>query len=119
MVTLLWLAIGVLLALLAWLVPEAAIVVPLLVLAVAIVAVLLPREVTAVGAKVAIGFGLFYAVVFGQFLVPNPLEASGASLLLFGGGGLIAALGIAGSWRNRRRRRRARALKAPADLLAD
>jgi hypothetical protein len=119
MATLLWLAIGVLFALLSWLVPELAIVTPLILMGLAIVAILLPREVTGAGAKIAIGFGLFYAAIFGRFLVPDPLEASGATYLLFGGGALIAALGIAGAWRNRRRRRRQRALRAAADLLAD
>jgi hypothetical protein len=118
MATLLWLAIGVLLALVAWVIAELAIVVPLIVLGVAIFAILLPRDVTAAGAKVAIGFGGFYTIIFGRLLVPNPLEASGATYLVAGGGLLILLAGLAGAWRARRRRRREARIKAAGDLLA-
>jgi hypothetical protein len=118
MATLLWLAIGVLLALLAWVVPDLAIVLPLIVLGVAILAILVPREVTAAGAKVAIGFGAFYTITFGRLLIPNLLEASGATYLVAGGGLLILLAGLAGAWRARRRRRRQAQIKAATDLLA-
>jgi hypothetical protein len=119
MATLLWLVLGALAAVLAWLLPEAFILVPLVVLAVAIVAILLPREATAAGAKVAIGFGALYAVGFGRLLVSDPLAGSGATYAWFGGGMLIMVAGLVGVWRNRRRRqRRQAALKAAADLLA-
>ena len=118
MATLLWLAIGVLLAIVAWVVPELAIIIPLVVLAIAIIAILVPRDVTAAGAKVAVAYGAFYAIAFGRLMLPDPLEASGATYLFAGGGLLILLAGLAGTWRAWRRRRRQARIKAASDLLA-
>ncbi|HEY7738858.1 MAG TPA: hypothetical protein VIC63_07535 [Candidatus Limnocylindria bacterium] len=119
MATLLWLAVGVLLALVTWLIPDIAILIPLIILAVAIVAILLPRDVTAAGAKVAIGFGAFYVIGYGRFMVPDPLEASGEAYLLSGTGIVILLAGLAGAWRAWRRRRRQARIRAATDLLAE
>lgn len=108
MATLLWLAIGVLGALLWWMLPILAIVGPLVVIGLAIVAILIPREITSIGAKFAIGFGATFVVVFAPNVLPDPLGASGATYLLFGGGLLLVILGVAGVLRNRRRRQRLR-----------
>jgi hypothetical protein len=108
MATLLWLAAGVLTALLTYAVPAAALVGPLVVLALAILAVLVPRGVTAIGAKVGVGFGITYMVLFGPNVLRDPLAATGAAYLLFGGGLLILGLGLVGVVRNRLRRQRLR-----------
>jgi hypothetical protein len=108
MATLLWLAIGVLGALLSWMWSVLAIVGPLVALALAIVAVLLPREVTSIGAKIAIGFGATFMLAMTPIVLRDPLTASGATDLLFGGGLLLLSLGVAGVVRNRLRRRRLR-----------
>jgi hypothetical protein len=108
MATLLWLAIGVLGALLWWMLPILAIIGPLIMLALAIVAILVPREVTSAGAKVAIGFGGTFLVAFGRLVLPDPWTASGPTYLLFGGGLLLVILGLAGVIRTRLRRRRLR-----------
>lgn len=113
--TLLWLAIGVLLAILAWLVPSGIVIVPLVVAAFTLVAVLLPRDVTSVAAKVGIGFGATFLVIVAPNVFRDPLATTGATYLLFGGGLLIMLAGLAGVWRNRRRRQRA--LQAAADQL--
>lgn len=113
MATLLWIVIGVLLAVVWWIVPALAIVVPLILLAVVLVAILVPRSTTAAGAKVAIGFGGFLVVVFSPNVIRDPLGASGATYLLFGGGLLIAVLGLVGVARARVRQRvRASAVEA-------
>ncbi len=112
MATLLWLAVGVLVALLTWVLaaslPVLAVVGPLVVLALVIVGFLVPRDVTAAGAKVGIGFGATYLVLFGPNVLRDPLSATGAAYLLFGGGLLIGTLGLAAVVRNRLRRRRER-----------
>lgn len=117
MLTLVWLVLGALVAVLWWLLPEAAIVVPLVVLALTLVAIILPREVTSIGAKIGIGFGAIFVVAFGRILFPDALAASGETYLVFGAGLLIMVAGLVGAWRNRRRRRRQRALRAAADLI--
>ena len=117
MATLLWIGLGVLLALLSWLVPAGLIAVALVVAALTLIAILLPRDLTAIGARIGIGFGAFFAVIFGRLLVPDPLAASGATYLVAGAGMLILVAGLVGVWRNRRYQRRQRALKAAADLL--
>jgi hypothetical protein len=108
MATLLWLAIGVLGALVSWLWSVAAIIGPLVALALALVSVLVPREVTSIGAKIAVGFGATFMVAMAPFILPDPLAASGATYLLFGGGLLLLTLGVAGVIRNRLRRQRLR-----------
>jgi hypothetical protein len=108
MATLLWLAVGVLGALASWLASVLAVIGPLVALALALVAVLIPRELTSVGAKIAIGFGATFLVLFGPNVVRDPLAANGAAYLLFGGGLLLLSLGVAGVIRNRLRRRRLR-----------
>lgn len=114
---LLWLAVGVLLALVAWLLAQT-IVFALAMLALTLLAILVPREVTAAGAKVAIGFGAFYALVFGRLMIPNPLEASGPTYLVVLGGLLIVVAGVAGVMRNRRRRKRLARIKAAEVVLS-
>lgn len=108
MSTLLWLAVGTLVALLTWVVSAMAIVVPLVILALVILGFLVPREVTAAGAKVGVGFGATYLVLFGPNLLRDPMSATGAAYLLFGGGLVILVLGLAAVVRNRLRRRRER-----------
>jgi hypothetical protein len=115
MATLLWLAIGVLLALLTWLLPAVMLVGLPVVVAMTLVAVLLPRKVTSVGAKVAIGFGATFVVIFAPIVFRDPLGATGATYLLFGGGLLITVGGLAGVVRYRRWR--LRALEVAADQL--
>jgi hypothetical protein len=106
MATLLWLAVGVLAALVSYALPEAALGAPLVVLSLAILGVLLPRDLTAAGARVGIGFGAAYLVLFGPNVLRDPLSATGAGYLLAGGGLVILLLGVAGVVRNRLRRRR-------------
>jgi hypothetical protein len=106
MATLLWLAIGVLGALLSWLVPVLAVIGPLVMLALALIAVLVPREATSALAKMAIGFGGTFLVLFGPNVLNDPLAASGATYLLFGGGLVLVILGVVGVVRNRLRRER-------------
>ncbi len=115
MTTLLWLAIGVLLALLAWVVPALTLVAILVVIALLLVALLVPRKVTSVGAKVAIGFGATFVVIFVPNLLRDPLGATGATYLLVGGGLLIMAGGLVGMWRYRQWRKRT--LEAAAGQL--
>jgi hypothetical protein len=115
MATLLWLAIGVLLALLSWLLPPVTVVGLLVAVALTLVAILLPRKVTSVGAKVGIGFGASFAVISAPNVFRDPLGATGATYLLFGGGLLIMVWGLAGLWRYRRWRQRA--LEVAADQL--
>ncbi|MGH2462246.1 MAG: hypothetical protein ACRDFZ_01300 [Candidatus Limnocylindria bacterium] len=107
MATLLWLAIGVLVALLSRFLPEVTLVGLLVVVALMLVAFLLPRKVTSIGAKVAIGFGATFVVLSAQNLFRDPLGATGASYLLFGGGLLIMVGGVVGAWRYRRWRQKA------------
>jgi hypothetical protein len=106
MATLLWLAVGVLVALLTWVLPAVALVVPLVVLALVIVGFLVPRDITAAGAKLGVGFGATYLVLFGPNVLRDPLSATGSAYLLFGGGLVILVLGLAAVVRNRLRRRR-------------
>jgi hypothetical protein len=106
--TVLWLAVGVLVALLSYVLPALALVAPLVVVALTLVAVLLPRDVTAVGGKVGIGFGAVYLVLFGPATIRDPLGATGAAYLLFGTGLITVLLGLSAVVRNRRRRKRAR-----------
>ncbi|HJT63926.1 MAG TPA: hypothetical protein VJ839_04065 [Candidatus Limnocylindria bacterium] len=106
MATLLWLAVGVLVALLTWVLPAVAIVGPLVVLALVIVGFLVPRDITAAGAKLGVGFGATYLVLFGPNVLRDPLSATGEAYLLFGGGLVILVLGLAAVVRNRLRRRR-------------
>jgi len=115
MATLLWLAIGVLLALLSWLLPAVTLVGLLVVLALMLVAVLLPRKVTSVGAKIAIGFGATFLVISAPNVFRDPLGATGATYLLFGGGLLIMVGGLVGLWRYHRWRQRT--LEAAAGQL--
>ena len=112
MAGLLWLAIGAGLGVLSWLVPELTIVVPLIVTALTLVAVLMPRDLTSAGAKLGIGFGTVYLVAAATTVIPNPLAATGAAYLVFGTGLVILILGLAGVWRNRRRRARDQAREA-------
>ncbi|HEY7451829.1 MAG TPA: hypothetical protein VIA02_04825 [Candidatus Limnocylindria bacterium] len=114
MAALLWLAIGVLVALLTYVLPILAVIGPLVVLALAIVSVLVPRQPTSALAKVAIGFGATYLVLFGPNVLRDPLSAPGAAFLLFGGGLLITLLGVAGAIRARLRRRRVEEAEAAA-----
>jgi hypothetical protein len=106
MTTLLWLAVGVLLALVAWVVSALTLVTILVVVALLLVALLVPRKVTSAGAKVAIGFGATFVVIFAPNVLRDPLGATGATYLLFGGGLLIMVGGLAGMWRYRRWRLR-------------
>ena len=115
MATLLWLAIGVLLALLAWLLPTSTLAITVVVAALTLIGLVLPREVTSAGAKTGIGFGATYVLIFAPTVLRDPLGASGGTYLFVGGGGLIVMAGLAALWRKRRRRQRA--LKAAADLL--
>ena len=115
MPTLLWLAIGVLLALLAWVVSALTVVAILIVVALLLVALLVPRKVTSAGAKVAIGFGALFVVIFAPNVLRDPLGATGATYLLFGGGLLIMLGGLVGMWRYRRWRQRT--LEAAAGQL--
>jgi len=115
MSTLLWLAIGFLLALLAWVVSALTVVAILVVVALLLVALLVPRKVTSAGAKVAIGFGALFVVAFAPNVLRDPLGATGATYLLFGGGLLITVGGLAGVVRYRRWRQRA--LEVAADQL--
>ncbi|MGH2462527.1 MAG: hypothetical protein ACRDFZ_02730 [Candidatus Limnocylindria bacterium] len=94
--TLLWLAVGVLVALLSWLLPAVTLAGILIVLAALPVALLLPRKVTSVGAKVAIGFGATFVVIVAPNVLRDPLDATGATYLLFGGGLLIMVGGLVG-----------------------
>jgi hypothetical protein len=105
--TLLWLVVGVLVALLSYLAPALALVSPLVVIGLTLFAVLLPRDVTAVGGKVGIGFGAVYLVLFGPAVIRDPLGATGAAYLLFGAGLVTVLLGLSAVVRNRRRRQRA------------
>jgi hypothetical protein len=118
MATLLWLAIGVLLALLAWVLPALVVILPLVVLALTLLAILLPRDLTAIGAKVGIGFGAFYAVIFGRLLFPDPLEASGETYLVVIGGVAILVAGVVAVVRNRRRQKRLARIKAAEAVLS-
>ncbi len=118
MSTLLWLAVGVLVALLAYVVPALALVAPLVVIAMTLVAVLLPRDVTAAGGKAGIGFGAVYLVLFGPAIVRDPLGATGAAYLLFGTGLVTFFLGLAAVVRNRRRRKRQARIKAAEAVLS-
>lgn len=102
MTTLLWLAVGVLLALVSWLLPAVTLVGILVVVALLLVALLLPRKVTSIGAKVAIGFGATFVVIFAPNVLRDPLGATAATYLLFGGGLLIMVGGLVGMWRYRR-----------------
>lgn len=106
MATLLWLAVGVLLALVSWLLPAVTLVGILVVVALLLVALLLPRKVTSIGAKVAIGFGATFVVIFAPNVLRDPLGATAATYLLFGGGLLIMVGGLVGMWRYRRWRQR-------------
>jgi len=115
MTTLLWLAIGVVLALLSWLLPPVTVVGLLVAVVLTLVALLLPRKVTSVGAKVGIGFGATFVVISAPNVFRDPLGATGATYLLFGGGLLIMVGGLAGWWRYRRWRRRE--LEVAADQL--
>jgi len=115
MATLLWLAIGVLLALLSRLLPPVTLIGLLVVVAMTLVAVLLPRKVTSVGAKVAVGFGATFLVISAPNVLRDPLSATGATYLLFSGGLLIMVGGLAGVVRYRRWRQRA--LEVAADQL--
>ena len=115
MTTLLWLAIGVLLALLSRLLPPVTIVGLLVAVGLTLVGVLLPRKVTSVGAKVGIGFGATFLVISAPNVFRDPLGATGATYLLFGGGLLIMVGGLAGWWRYRRWRQRE--LEGAADQL--
>ena len=115
MTTLLWLAIGVLMALLSWLLPAVTVVGLLAAVALTLVAVLLPRKVTSLGAKVGIGFGATFVVISAPNVFRDPLGATGATYLLFGGGLLIMVGGLAGWWRYRRWRQRE--LEVAADQL--
>jgi hypothetical protein len=108
MSSLLWLAVGVLIALLTYVLSAIALVTLLVVAALTLIAVLLPRDVTAAGAKIGIGFGLVYLVALAPAVVRDPLDATGAAYLLFGSGLVIVLLGLAGVIRNRTRRKRAR-----------
>ncbi len=118
MATLLWLAIGVLLALLGWLLPAGVIILSLVALALTLIAILLPRDVTAAGAKVGIGFGAFYAVMFGRLLIPDPLQASGETYLIVMGATLILGAGVVAVVRNRRHQKRQARIKAAEAVLS-
>jgi hypothetical protein len=118
MATLLWLVLGVLLALLAWVLPALIVLLPLVVLGLTLLAILLPRDLTAIGGKVGIGFGAFYAVVFGRLLYPDPLEASGATYLVVLGGVAVVVAGVVAVIRNRRRQKRLARIKAAEAVLS-
>ena len=113
--TLLWLAIGVLLALLSWLLPPVTVVGLLVAIGLTLVAILLPRKVTSLGAKVGIGFGATFVMISAPNVFRDPMGATGATYLLFGGGLLIMVGGLAGWWRYRRWRQRE--LEGAADQL--
>ena len=115
MATLLWLTLGVLLGLLAWMVSALTVLVPLAVSVVVLVAVLVPREMTSVGAKIAIGFGGCWAAIFSPNVLSDPLGATGETYLLFGGGLTLLLLGVVGVVRNVLRRQRLTARTAEAD----
>ena len=111
MQTLLWLTLGVLLGLLAWLLP--AFWIWLAVAAgLALIAAWLPTDGTAVLAKVAIGTGGLYLAFFLPVLARDPLAASGATYLVVGVGLAITVLGVAAVIRGRRRRLRRQAAAA-------
>ena len=115
MATLLWLALGVLAALLTWLLPPLVVVVPLVVLAITLVSVLVPRDTTSVGARIGIGFGGTWIVIFSPNVLRDPLGATGETYLLFGSGLLIAGLGMVGVVRNLLRRQRLKRPEAEPD----
>jgi hypothetical protein len=115
MTTLLWLAIGVLLALMSWLLPPLMVAGLLVAVALTLLAILLPRKVSSLGAKVGIGFGATFVVISAPNVFRDPLGATGATYLLLGGGLLIMVGGLAGWWRYRRWRQRE--LEGAADLL--
>ncbi|HUG94723.1 MAG TPA: hypothetical protein VMK30_01120 [Pleomorphomonadaceae bacterium] len=115
MAGLLWLAIGAGLGVLSWLLPELTIVVPLIVTALTLVGILLPRDLTSAGAKLGIGFGAVYLVAATPTVIRDPLAATGAAYLVFGAGLVILILGLAGVWRNRRRRARDQARAAESE----
>jgi len=115
MATLLWLALGVLLALLSWLLPPVMVVGLLVAVALTLVAILLPRKVTSVGAKIGIGFGATFVVISAPNVFRDPLGATGATYLLFGGSLLIMVGGLVGWLRYRRWRQRE--LEVAADQL--
>ena len=115
MATVLWLTLGVLLGLLAWIVPALTVLVPLVVLAFVLVGVLVPREVTSVGAKIGIGFGGLWVAVFSPNVLRDPLGATGETYLLFGGGLVVLLLGVVGLVRNALRRQRVSAQTTEAD----
>lgn len=106
MATLLWLAIGILLALLSFELPGVTLIGILVVVALLLVALMVPRKATSVGAKVAIGFGGLFVVIFVPNVLRDPLGATAATYLLFGGGLLIMLGGLAALWRYRRWRKR-------------
>jgi Na+/proline symporter len=117
MATLLWLAVGLLLALVAWLLPAGLTLVSLIMLALTVIANLLPRDITAAGAKAGIGYGAFYAVLFGRLLFPDPLQANGETYLVVFGGVLILVLGVVAVVRNRRHQKRQARIKAAEAVL--
>lgn len=114
MVSLLWLAIGVLLGLLAKVIPDLWPLAPV-VAGLALVAFLLPTDLTSAGAKLGIGLGAVYLVVVTPTIARDPLVATGGIYLLFGTGLVTLILGLAGVWRNRRRRAQAHARAAQSE----
>ncbi len=117
MTTLLWLALGVLGGLLAWAVPVLWVWV-LIALALAIAGVLVPRSLPVVGAKIAIGTGATYLVLFGPRVISDPGGTTGETYLWFVLGLLTVVLGVAAVFRGYRRQRREAKIKAAEAVLS-
>jgi len=117
MATLLWLALGVLGGLLAWAVPVLWVWV-LIALALAIAGTLLPRRLPVVGAKVAIGTGATYLVLFSPRVISDPGGTTGETYLWFGLGLVTVLIGIAAVFRGYRHQRRQAKIKAAEAVLS-
>lgn len=115
--TLLWLALGVLGGLIAWAVPVAWPWV-LVALALAIVGVLLPRRLPVVGAKIAIGTGATYLVLFSPRVISDPGGTTGETYLWFGLGLVTVLIGVVAVLREYRHQRRQAKIKAAEAVLS-
>ena len=111
MLTLLWIVLGGLLGLVAWLTPDFLIV--LLVLAgLAVLAALVPASVLAIPAKVALGAAGLYLVLFLPIVVRDPGAASGSTYLVVGLSLVTLVAAIVGILRARARAQARAKIKA-------